>query len=245
MIATPGRLVLLTLLLARPVLAETRRVAIIAGNNTGGPLEKPLHYAEEDASKVADVLAQLGDVHPDDLLLLKGQGRKELQEAAAHATELIAGYRHNPDDRTVLFFYYSGHSDSEALELGSDRVTYTELREWLRDTKADVRVLVADGCKSGSLVSSKGGKPVPPFEIKLTDQLDATGEAILTSSAADELALESREIRGSFFTHHFVSGLRGAADASGDGRITLAEAYQYAFSHTLSSSSTAGVRQHP
>src|SRR5439155_1760197 len=61
-----------------------------------------------------------------------------------------------------------------------------------------------------------------------------------------ELALESREIRGSFFTHHFVSGLRGAADASGDGRVTLAEAYEYAFSRTVSATSGTVVGpQHP
>jgi hypothetical protein len=93
-----------------PALAATRRVAIIVGNNAGGPLDKPLHYAEEDATKVADVLAQLGDVHADDLLLLKGRGKKD-----------------------------SGHSDGDALELGQDRVLYPELRGWLRDTKADVR----------------------------------------------------------------------------------------------------------
>ena len=56
------------------------------------------------------------------------------------------------------------------------------------------------------------------------DDLASTGEALLTSSAADENALESKEIRGSFFSHHLVSGLRGAADSSGDGQVTLAEA---------------------
>ncbi|MEO8213238.1 MAG: hypothetical protein ABI560_08600 [Myxococcales bacterium] len=42
-----------------------------------------------------------------------------------------------------------------------------------------------------------------------------------------------------------VSGLRGAADSSGDGRITLAEAYRYAFDHTLAATSSTGTRQHP
>jgi hypothetical protein len=73
------------------------------------------------------------------------------------------------------------------------------------DTRADVRVAIVDGCQSGALVG-KGGARAPGFEIRLIDQLDASGEAMLTSSAADELALESREIRGSFFTHHLVSG---------------------------------------
>ena len=157
----------------------------------------------------------------------------------------MTAYRAQPDDRTVLVFYYSGHSDGEGLNLGKERVAYAELRRWLTDTRADVRLLVIDGCKSGTLVQSKGGARGPAFEITLTDQLDASGEATLTSSAADELALESKEIRGSFFTHHLVSGLRGAADVSGDGRITLAEAYRYAFDHTVADTASSGSRQHP
>ena len=35
---------------------------------------------------------------------------------------------------------------------------------------------------------------------------------LLTSSGADELSQESRALAGSVFTHHLVSGLRGAAD---------------------------------
>ena len=54
---------------------------------------------------------------------------------------------------------------------------------------------------------------------------------MITSSAAREAALESAEIEASFFSHHLISGLRGAADTSGDGLVTLAEAYQYAFTH--------------
>jgi hypothetical protein len=92
----------------------------------------------------------------------------------------------------------------------------------------------------------KGGHPGPAFTIRLSDEVSSTGEALLTSSAADELALESREIGGSFFTHHLVSGLRGAADTSGDGKITLAEAYQYAFERTVSATASMTIgTQHP
>jgi len=54
---------------------------VIVGNNFGGPTDKPLRRAEEDASKMADVLAQLGDVRADDLFLLRGRGHADLQSA--------------------------------------------------------------------------------------------------------------------------------------------------------------------
>lgn len=244
LVLAPLAVTLLALLAPGRAAAETRRLAIVVGNNAGSPADRPLRYAEEDATKVADVLAQLGDVDPDSLFLLRGQGRSELADVLRRVTQRVADYRRNPADRSMLLFYYSGHSNGEALELGGDRLPFAELRRSLADTRADVRVAILDGCKSGALVG-KGGTRAPAFEIRLLDRLDATGEAMLTSSAADELALESREIRGSFFTHHLVSGLRGAADISGDGRITLSEAYQYAFDHTIAATAATGIRQHP
>ncbi len=47
------------------------------------------------------------------------------------------------------------------------------------------------------------------------------------------------------FTHHFVVGLLGAADASDDERVTLSEAYRYAYFETLRTTSRARFLQHP
>ena len=59
------------------------------------------------------------------------------------------------------------------------------------------------------------------------------GYAFLTSSTDTEAAQESDRIGASYFTHFLVSGLRGAADMSGDGKVTLNEAYQFAFNETV------------
>src|SRR5439155_22262890 len=46
--------------------------------------------------------------------------------------------------------------------------------------------------------------------------------------------------------HNLISGLRGAADTSGDKQITLAEAYRYAYDRTVSATSMLPVGvQHP
>ncbi len=48
------------------------------------------------------------------------------------------------------------------------------------------------------------------------------------------------------FTYYLIAGLRGAADASGDGHVTLSEAYQYAYQHTLATSAQTLIGpQHP
>ncbi len=226
--------------------AETRRIAVVVGNNAGGGDQVPLRYAEVDAGKVGRVLVELGGVAPADLFLLQGQGLTTLQATLDKASAKVAAYQKSGLDRVVLLFYYSGHSDGVALELGRERFTFSALRTWLLATGAEVRVGLIDSCRSGALIATKGGTAGPAFQIRLTDDLSSTGEALLTSSAANEDALESREIGGSFFTHHLVSGLRGAADASGDARVTLTEAYQYAYKHTISTSgATLAGTQHP
>jgi hypothetical protein len=231
--------------LATPAHAETRRLAVLVGHNAGSEGQPALRWAEDDAGKLADVFVQLGDIRPGDLFLVQGKGAARVRDALAAATTAVRAARRVPDDRVVMYFYYSGHSDGTAIELGGERISFAELKALLAATGADVRVLIIDACKSGALVA-KGGRRGPAFSVDLVDDLTTRGEAMLTSSAADEQSLESSEIRGSFFTHHLVSGLRGAADASGDGRITLSEAYDYAFGKTVTASAATGsTPQHP
>ncbi|WP_163995460.1 caspase family protein [Pyxidicoccus caerfyrddinensis] len=240
-------LCVLVILTARgPAHAETLRLAVLVGNN-GGSGERPsLRYAEKDAAKLAGVLTELGDVAPENLHLLQGRNLASVRDALAQVARRVSAARATPDTRVVVLFYFSGHSDGASLELGRERLPYADLRRWLAETQADVRVAIVDSCRSGALLRLKGGRPGPGFELQLTDELHSTGQALLSSSAENEMALESREVGGSFFTHHLVSGLRGAADVSGDGLVTLAEAYQYAYAHTVSA--TADVLlggQHP
>ncbi|MHB8419466.1 MAG: caspase family protein [Myxococcales bacterium] len=225
--------------------AATHRVAVVVGNNAGAA-ERPLRYAEADAGRVARVLAEVGQVGEDDLFLLQGQPLRSLIHALDLARERVAHWHENPADRVLLLFYFSGHSDGEALELRGDRLTFSQLRQLLLATQADVRVAIVDSCRSGALLAAKGASPGPSFTIHLSDDLATSGQVLLASSAADEVALESATLGGSIFTHHLVTGLRGAADSSRDGRVTLAEVYQYAYQHTLSSTAeTSFGAQHP
>jgi hypothetical protein len=226
--------------------AETKRVAIVVGNNAGGPAMPPLRFAESDAGKMARLLVELGDVNADDILLLQGRKAVDLERAIADVRDRIVAFKRSPDIRTVLIFFFSGHSDGESMELGAEKLPYLRLKAMLAGSGADVRVSIVDACKSGGGLREKGGKPVEPFIIKLADTLQQTGEAFITSSAADEAALESNEVMGSYFTHNLISGLRGAADSSGDRLVTLAEAYRYAYDRTVTATAslTAGA-QHP
>jgi hypothetical protein len=55
---------------------------------------------------------------------------------------------------------------------------------------------------------------------------------LIASSSGVEKARESERVYGSFFTHHLVAALRGAADRSGDGVVTLTDPFAYARERT-------------
>lgn len=222
-----------------------RRYALVAGANQGGQDRPTLRYAVSDAKRFAAVLQELGGVEEKNTVLLDQPTVGSLEGALDALRERTqADRRHGSPRRTEFLFYYSGHADEKGLLLGDDRYSYRSLRDHMDAVPADVRIAVLDACASGAITRLKGGRVRPPF---LADESsDMRGHAFLTSSSADEVAQESEGLGGSFFTHYLTSGLRGAADTSGEGKVTLNEAYQFAFHETLGGTAdTRGGAQHP
>ena len=226
----------LAVALSTPALANdqatVRRFALVIGSNDGGPERVRLRYAGTDADAMATVLSELGGVRPEDLITLAEPTTHEITTAFDQLSGALLDARMR-DQRTEVVVYYSGHSDEVGLLPEGKHYPYRSLRAELGRLDADVRVAIVDSCSSGSLIRTKGGVRRAPF---LIDRSTAVrGEAFLTSSTADEASQESDRIGASFFTHHLVAGLRGAADGDGDGLVTLGEAYSYTFRETRES----------
>lgn len=227
---------------AAPAPLPIRRFALVAGVNDGGPDRIRLRYARSDAERVANVLERLGGVAPADEILLLDPDDAALRAAFRDVEARIRAAR--ATHRAELVLYYSGHSDEQGLLLRGTHVPYPEVRRWLESVSAQVRIAIVDSCSSGALTRQKGGQRAPPFLIDTSSAVK--GHAIITSSAADEASQESDRIGASFFTHFLITGLRGAADTSQDGKVTVNEAYQFAFGETLARTErTRSGAQHP
>jgi hypothetical protein len=232
-------------LAAAPAAAGVRRFAVVAGEPDGGAGTVRLRYAERDARRIHDILTRVGGVQRDDARLLLSQGAAAFRRALAELSQASAAARAR-GERTLLLVYYSGHAKDDALRLGAGRIPLEELRGALERAPADVRIGLLDSCRSGAIARTKGVRPAPAFDVRKGDDAGPTGLVLIASSAADEDSQESDAIGASWFTHHLASGLLGGADASGDGRVTLAEAYAYAYARTVgSTASSSGGVQHP
>lgn len=220
-----------------------RRFALVVGADDGGASRVKLRYAGTDAAAFADVLAELGGVAREDLEVLKQPTRKEFLSAMEILRDRI-GTAAAQGARPELLVYFSGHSDETGLMFGPDRLGYSEFRKRIDSVPARIRIAIVDACASGALTRLKGGRRLPAFSVDRSS--DLRGYAFLTSSSGSEAAQESDRIRASYFTHFLVTGLRGAADRNQDGKVTLGEAYEFAFQETLSQTEgTQAGAQHP
>ena len=132
------------------------------------------------------------------------------------------------DERGRLYF---AATDTVKTQLGATALESAWLLDRLDECRARRQVLILDCCFSGAF--ARGSKGDMDLQHQLTGQ--GRGRAVLTASRAGEYSFEGRPlpgqaVPGSVFTAALIEGIRtGAADADGDGYVTLDEAYSYAF----------------
>lgn len=219
-----------------------RYVFAISANN-GGSTRPMLRYAESDAKSFVNVMHEMGGVPKSNQFFVREPSVSEIKKQLSVLDGVLKKNK-GQNARQEVLVYYSGHADEKGIHLGNENFAWSELRANIDNLNADVKIAVIDACGSGAITRSKGGVAVPAFMVDASS--DMKGYAFITSSTQDESSQESDQLKGSFFTHSLVSGLRGAGDLSGDGKVTLSESYQFAFNETLQKTqNTMGGAQHP
>lgn len=225
--------IILIALLSIPLFSSenrlVKRYSILVGANDGGDDRAILRYAESDAKMIASVFSDIGGIENSDSILLLNPTKSSIERSFNKITSKISN--DNKDTRTELIFYYSGHSTEEGLLIRDDLFSYIDLKKSLESTTADVKIGILDSCSSGAFTLLKGGTHSAAFLVD--ESIKTSGHAFITSSSENEAAQESNRLKASFFTHYLVSALRGAADTSLDGKVSLHEAYSYASNETL------------
>jgi hypothetical protein len=241
--------VFLAVTLFHPVTkGDTQRMAIIVGNNLGLSNEDPLKYAESEALELYTMLLEIGNLQPGNAYLALGKTSGEL----GSIFEEIRGRIHDAQQAQdiVLIFFYSGHASQTSLHLNNTRFELERLKKTLKELGAQAVISFIDACKSGAIIRKKGISLMPPYTVKLDSQEtfkgNGKGQVFITSSGPAEVSMETEELRGSFFSHYLISGLRGDADSDKDSRIDLEEVYKYTYHNTVAKTIESQVgTQHP
>jgi hypothetical protein len=212
----------------------------MVGSNEGGAGQQPLRYAERDVEQMTAVLRELGRFDAKDMRVID---HPDPARVLAAIDEVGRQVRTDAErgESTQVFFYFSGHARAQAVNLAGEELPLTVLREHLRALPAALTIVVLDACQSGAFARVKGSEAAADFSYNSISKLTQKGLAVMASSSSQELSQESDELGASYFTHYLVTALRGAADGDGDGRVSLDEAYRYAYRRTLASTARTQV----
>jgi TPR repeat protein len=221
----------------KPLGGGEKDAALIAGVDRYAFVE-PVPGARQNAEAWSDYLVQGRRVPAERVRLLRDQevtAEKLLRFAAEAAREVQPG--------GVLWFVFIGHGapgkDGSGLLVGVDAqpevdslqqrsVSQSQILEALEGSPAARVVVLIDACFSGRAPSGKPlverlqpivAEAVPRAEPRLT---------LLTAAASNEYAGPLRGLSRPPFSYLVLGGLRGWADADGDGKVTAGELRTYA-----------------
>jgi hypothetical protein len=245
----PGSLALALALTALPALAQEERpratFALIVGVNQSVDVdEPPLRYADDDAARYLDLFRLLGArtyllarldanterLHPQAAAEASAPRGNEWEQLVGQLARDIAQARAR-NLETVLYFVYAGHGSVRNgqgyVTLEDRRLTGSDIAEGLiRRVDAHQAHLIVDACASYFLAYGRGpgGQRRPLRGFSEVERLSDNGRVGLLLSTTS--ARESHEWEGfqaGVFSHEVRSGLYGAADSDGDGRVSYRE----------------------
>jgi hypothetical protein len=145
-----------------------------------------------------------------------------------------------------MVVYFAGHGDKNTIHLGDERYERHRLETVTDSPKVDVKIVIVDACRTMDTGRHMGVSAGPGFDVSIIRSSGIRGRVTIQSSQLGEPSHESDRLKGAVFSHHLIGGLRGAADTDADGKITLLEAYRYAYRGTVKDSARgSSVVQHP
>lgn len=242
MSSVPLLLALAAGITAPPTEPPPRVRAIVVGNNAAlDPTLPTLRYADDDAVRWWQLLGAFSDdvtllsvrddetrgTHPEAAAAALPPTRVALERALERVLERLRA-----DDaegaRSAFYFVFSGHGTLAAgearlhlLDAGFGRADLQE--QLLGRSRATWNHLVIDACNSYLFVNARGERVADPLRrhLKTLELPPNTGVLVSTVEAADSHEFEL--FRAGVFTHEILSAATGAADSSGDGRVTYDE----------------------
>jgi hypothetical protein len=197
-----------------------------------------VEFAAHDAQTVFDYLTRAMGFDPKNVLLLKDdQASKAEMEKS-----LGVWLRNRVTRKSHVLVYYAGHGAPNAETGQPFLVPYDGEPEYIDDTgyslsrlyenlarlpAQDVRV-VLDACftgQGGRSLIAKGTRPL----VTVRDDVSTVGAntVVIAATGGKHISTSYSDGQHGLLTQFLLKGLRGEADADGDGQVKTAELFRY------------------
>jgi formylglycine-generating enzyme required for sulfatase activity len=180
-------------------------------------------------------------------------------EAVTDALDTLSK-RVGPQDLAVVFFSGHGATDERGRaywimhgtqpdHLRATALPETDISDLLGDVKTTRMLTLIDACYAAATANVAQAKAILDLQA-IYPKFQGEGRVAITASKGDQLSVVIGDKTDpgygySAFTWHLVQGLKGGADANGDGVVDLDELWNYVKDRTAQTSRRMGGEQLP
>jgi hypothetical protein len=213
-----------------------------------------LRCATADAKVIFDLM-----IDPDCGMFPKDNVRLLLNEEATRegVWRALSSLRRSAGENDTVWVYYAGHAapeesnlywvthDADVDDLYGTGLSNDQISKVLNDIRSKRLVVLLDCCHAAATATQKN----PTRAVLTAEEVFACykghGRITLSSSDGKEKSVELGDVGHGAFTYFLEKGLRGEADADGDGVVTADELWKYLRAKVVDASQRVGNAQTP
>jgi serine/threonine protein kinase/uncharacterized caspase-like protein len=203
-----------------------------------------LRYAASDARALAAVLADPRlCAFPADRVVLLTDGAARRDDVVRRLSRWLPEHANGAD---LAVIYFAGHGmvqtvggreegfllphDGDPDDAVTHGVAMSDLARWVEGLDARSLLVCLDCCHAGKLLGSRDVAPAARnMELRpaVFERIAGRGRYLIASCDEGQKSYECPERGHGLFTYHLLQGIAGAADRDGDGRVGIAELFNY------------------
>jgi serine/threonine protein kinase len=215
------------------------------GSYLHGERIPPLRFAPRDARSLARVFAD-PDVcgFPRDRVVLLTDRKARRDEVVHRLSGWLPAQARGAD---LVVIYFAGHGtvqrvgpreegfllphDADPDDVITRGVAMADVTRWIEGLEAGAVVVCLDCCHAGKIILRGVAERAVPRDLEIQPSLlqgiAGRGRFLIASCDKGQKSLEVDELRHGLFTYHLLKGITGAGDRDGDGRVGVAELFNY------------------
>jgi serine/threonine protein kinase len=223
-----------------------------------------LRYAACDAEALAEVLTDR-DVCglPSDRVVLLTDGNACREDVVHRLSKWLP---ESARGANLALVFFAGHGavqrvgqrdegfllphDADPDDLVTRGVAMSDVARWVEGIEAGAVVVCLDCCHAGNVVTHRAAHPSHrPRDLRLRPALlqglSGRGRFLIASCDEGQTSVEAEPWGHGLFTYHLLRGLRGEGDRDGDGRVGVAELFEYVAGAVEEDARAYGSEQRP
>jgi hypothetical protein len=216
---------------------ETRYAVIIGINDYDN---QPLNFCVNDANSVKETLKAKANFLEKNIFSITSETGNSLKEITGKLYEAISKIKETfQEDKDSLFFYFAGHGSQENNE---SYLIFHDTKQKIYDIcnafvalKPKMQFYVIDACESGNKTLTRG---VFYEKDNYLNELirNSSGILFLYACQADQVALESENIKHGVMTYYFIEAMQDKKLYDEDGILTPGRIKDYVAKKVATSS---------